>query len=389
MSFGPVVLRELISESTGLRASLEEVYPSATGGLLEFSSGLVFSLNSSLRVLESMGMRGVESLAGLLTEEKCGDFYRLFGRGMRSLSDLALSMEAPPGSTLFISGSRLLPVCLEDGGLGEAGLPPSDERRLGEGGTPPPALYMYEEGLGLERFREILRDNPDRRVLVCSTNGAGSEGLLREAGMNPILGDSSLPDGELLSSGAVYVRGEAFPVKLYKGGLCGMAPPKAAGSGMEGGWGTSAPPEGLQRVLLASSDFRQSFDLRHARAAHYAEAVHRVLMKRLEAFEPPGRGLKPFERRFMVFLSLVFAVRFRHSVFAARSSEEFFPEGLLEEFRRLLRLTVSGESLLTSVSQRVRQTLMALGASDESLKLMDRGQDPLSDGRRLSRFPWK
>jgi hypothetical protein len=113
-------------------------------------------------------------------------------------------------------------------------------------------------------------------------------------------------------------------------------------------------------------------------------SLRRGLDKRLGALEAPEGRLGEPGRGFLLYLSLSLGLSLRHALDSAPTLKGIPLEALLVEFRKLARLKVGRQSILTRASPTVLEALGALGLPQERLDRMREGKPPLQVRARRS-----
>jgi hypothetical protein len=177
-------------------------------------------------------------------------------------------------------------------------------------------------------------------------------------------------------TGVIALRGGSMNFKIYNGDLGGFRKASARAGPVSDSSSGNSHGDTLGKVIILSNTDEPGFDLALVRAAAFLQNCLAVLDKRLEAQELIDCKLAKEARSFLLYLSLVFALRFHFTIYSHKDSKSVELESLLEEFQKFTRLRIDGKSLITFMGTRVRETLSALGLSKGKMKLLDKGKDP-------------
>jgi hypothetical protein len=362
-SYGPVILRELIADETGLGKAMAACFPKSHRDLLDLSSSLAFDPTRAHRHTWALA-GGLGSIAGEAGASQVADFYKAFGEGRRGAGDLLVEANGRTKAGIVLPVGCPWPVF-----LGPMGPAPG-----GAGQLPAPPLFLaLAPGHPGPGGLEILFSVPEgSRPLVCSPYTPALASVVRDrGGALEVVGGVAPSDGELLASSRLDVSGRALYARLFHGRL---ASPGRGGDG-PGSRGSADSP--MERTLMVSDSEEGAFSLRQVRSAIYLQSVYGVLERRLEAIELLGAEIPAPGRDLVLFLGSVFAVRFHDAYLSVKSGKDSPLEAALDEFRALTRLSINEKSLLTHPGKVVSEILAAMGVAKERLHGLDRGIDPL------------
>ncbi|MDR2200167.1 MAG: hypothetical protein LBR53_12105 [Deltaproteobacteria bacterium] len=370
-SYGPIILRELAQENSGLSVFLDRFFPESSGELLEISASLVF--DRGFWGWPALPREG--GLARLLREADPGnarDFFRCFEEGAGEVF-LIVEPEGGKGPRFLFHPFRSLPLeTLSEGGEGEGAFPPDGA----SSSLPPPPLLIGVEDLKLGNLPELFKKG--ERVLISSPLTESLLSGLREArGRGDAAFRMTSEEGEEVLSGSADLKGERLEFLLF---TSGEARKEAPENGRE-------PPEedpeaflndpAGKTVLFFQGGVR-NLKFPFLQAACFLGKSFLSLERKLEFLgkAEPEEGRESSGRNFLIVLSLIFAFNAYNAYFSSKLRGELSLEDLLTEISDLKRITIQGKSVITFPGESAKRLFLEMGLSSRRLKLLDRGVDP-------------
>jgi hypothetical protein len=371
-AIGPRLLMWLSARRSGLWGPLMARFPETCGDLLDFSSSLAFSLGGVQRLSFSGG--GFKAIMRELSPERASLFFEGFAGQDRSPGGVLAKLPGGGGLFALISEATLAPVwagALEAGsGPGRWGLPPS--RRA-------PALFLSRGSFSLSWLEGRLSElPPEVRVLAAFPISGEPLGFLEGEGIGPL--PEAGPSGAL-AQGAFSLGGRSLLAEVFPGSLERFPKglrwgPEAQGPPAFGPHPDMPPSGGEGGFVIVTGPPHLGGGPAVAGACARAQLLSGVLERRLNAIVPPGETFDGGERGFVLFLALTFALSLGWAAAAAGASDELYPEGLLEDFRRFSRVRQGSSLSATRLTPGAEAVLAELGLSPLGLRRVARGLSP-------------
>ncbi|MDR2405931.1 MAG: hypothetical protein LBE27_06135 [Deltaproteobacteria bacterium] len=374
--FGPVILREQIALSTGLKEALLANFPETAEELLEFSSSLVFDQNNLELMSAAVGADYTSHLVRELSRKRCQNFYLDFGKDSQRDSELLVDFRWETDISFVLSGKTLEPIWAGDDkdvrpipvSWVSQGVPPEDSL--------PQSIFLELPTLNLAAVKDLVLDRNGKSVLISLPY---NDSILESGACDEPIFQNIFSNKLFVKRGSLRLGDEELAVHLF---YQSIQNPWKAGTGTYTGVDFrdgSSLKDDEKKVLLIRDPHSRRFEVPQVYNAICLMNCFKVLSSRLAATNALASGLGWHKRVFLLFLPMVFAMRFHSCVASNIFSQEMLFDGLMDEFRKLTKFTISGKDVLSSTRTTMREVLVALGLSKERLALLDKGKDPFGE----------